>query len=67
MADIKNRFKTSLYDEGVNSIVTTVSAVAQGRASDSRLRGPGFESCPAVLTLRKFFHSTLLQSTQLYK
>ena len=49
MADIKHRFKTSLYDEGVNSIVTTVSAVAQGRASDSRLRGPGFESCAAVL------------------
>ena len=34
----------------------------RGRASDSRLREPGFESYAAVLkTLGKFFHSTLLQ------
>ena len=40
----------------------------RGRASDSRLRGPGFESCAAVLKpWASFFHSTLLQSTQLYK
>ena len=39
------------------------------RASDSRLRGPGFEFCAAVLKpwVGKFFHSTLLQFTKLYK
>ena len=40
----------------------------RGRALDFRLREPGFESCTAVLkTLGTFFHSTLLQFTQLYK
>ena len=41
----------------------------RGRSSDSRLRGPGFESYAAVLkpSLHKFFHSTLFQFTQLYK
>ena len=38
----------------------------RGRASDSQLREPGFESCAAVLKLGKFFHYTLLQFT-LYK
>ena len=40
----------------------------RGRASDSWLWKPGFESCAAVLKpLASFFHSTLLQFTQLYK
>ena len=38
-----------------------------GRASDSRLREPGFKSCAAVLKPSKFFNSTLLQFIQLYK
>ena len=39
----------------------------RGRASDSRLRGPGFESCAAVLKpWASCFHSTLFQFTQLY-
>ena len=39
-----------------------------GRASDSRLREPGFEPCAAVLKpWASYFHSTLLQFTQLYK
>ena len=40
----------------------------RGRASDSRLREPGFESCAAGLKpWARFFYSTLLQFTQLYK
>ena len=40
----------------------------RGRPPDSRLREPGFESCAAVLkSWASFFHSTLLQFTQLYK
>ena len=40
----------------------------RGRASDSRLREPGFESCAAALKpWASFFHSTLLQFTQLFK
>ena len=40
----------------------------RGRPSDSRLREPGFESCAPVLKpWARFFHSTLLQFTQLYK
>ena len=36
--------------------------------SHSRLREPGFESCAAVLNLGLvFFHSTLLQFTQMYE
>ena len=38
-----------------------------GRASDSRLREPRFESCAACQTLGKFFHPTLFQFTQLYE
>ena len=39
-----------------------------GRTSNSRLRGPGFESCAVVLNpWASFFHSTLHQITQLYK
>ena len=38
----------------------------RGRALDSRLRGPGLESYAGVLNLGQFFHSTLLQFTQLY-
>ena len=37
-----------------------------GIASDSQLRGPGFEFCAAVL-LGEFVHSALLHITQLYK
>ena len=39
----------------------------RGRASDSRLIEPGFESCATVLKLGQVFHSILLQFTQLYK
>ena len=40
----------------------------RGRVADSRLQESGFESCAAVFkTLGKFYHSTLLQYTQLYK
>ena len=40
----------------------------RGRASDSRLREPGFESYASVLKhWASSFHCTLLQFTQLYK
>ena len=41
------------------------SAVGQGRASDSRLIGLGSNPVLSCKTLGKFFHSTLLQFTQL--
>ena len=43
-------------------VLTRSSAVT--RVLDSRLREPGFESCP---TLGQFIHSTLLQFAQLYE
>ena len=45
--------------------IITNNRVQWGRASDSRLREPGFESY--VKTLGNCFHSTLRQLTQLYK
>ena len=40
----------------------------RGRVSDARPREPGFNSCAAVLKpWASFFHSTLLQFTQLYR
>ena len=39
----------------------------RGRASDSRIRGPRFESCVAMWNLGLVFHTALLHFTQLYE
>ena len=52
-------------------VINLYSAMIQGRASDSRLRDPGFESCTAVLKLWASFFtlhcSTLLSCINEYQ
>ena len=60
--DARDRLSIHPSHENVESVVV------RGRASDSHIRGPGFDSCAVILKLWAIIvHSTLLQFTQLYK
>ena len=65
----RRRVKDNAVWFHAESIQTCRAQWLRGRASDSGLREPGFESCAAVLKswASLVFHSTLLQFTQQHK